>query len=85
MHIQTVGGRHSQIKSFLRRFCGLATKRPGRCPRQFHLVGLRDQPSPRACLVAAMNSPAGNLKIEPFEAIGGAMPFSVRPASHRPG
>ncbi len=45
LHIQTVNSRHSQIKAFLRRFRGIATKCLDSCPRWFHLVALRDRPS----------------------------------------
>ena len=51
VHIQTVNSRHSQIKGFLRGFRGI-TKYLDR--RWFHLIELGDQPSPRACLEAAM-------------------------------
>ena len=56
LHIQTGQPRHSQIKGFLR---------SGRHRHQdldsylrwFHLIELGDQPSPRACLEAAMAKP----------------------------
>ena len=54
LHIQTVNSRHSQIKGFLRGFRGIATKDLDSYPRWFHLIELGDQPSPRACLDAAM-------------------------------
>ena len=54
LHIQTVNSRHSQIKGFLRGFRGIATKYFDSYPRWFHLIELGDQPSPRACLDAAM-------------------------------
>ena len=50
-------GRHSQIKGFLRSFRGIATKYLDSYLRWFHLVELGDQPSPRACLEAAMAKP----------------------------
>ncbi len=53
VHIQTATSRHSQIKGFLRRFRGIATKCLDSCPRWFHLVVLGRHPSPRACLAAA--------------------------------
>ena len=56
LHIQTVNSRHSQIKGFLRGFRGIATKYLSYL-RWFHLIELGDQPSPRACLEAAMARP----------------------------
>ncbi len=53
VHIQTVNSRHSQIKGFLRRFRGIATKYLDSYLRWFHLVVLGRHPSPRACLAAA--------------------------------
>ena len=53
VHIQTVNSRHSQIKDFLRRFRGIATKCLDSYLRWFHLVVLGRHPSPRACLAAA--------------------------------
>ncbi len=52
-HIQTVNSRHGQIKGFLRRFRGIATKCLDNYLRWFHLVVLGRHPSPRACLAAA--------------------------------
>ena len=57
VHIQTVNSRHSQIKGFLRRRRGIATKYLDSYLRWFHLIALGDQPSPRACLEAAMAKP----------------------------
>ena len=57
LHIQTVNSRHSQIKGFLRGFRGIATKYLDSYLRWFHLIELGDQPSPRACLKAAMARP----------------------------
>ena len=57
LHIQTVNSRHSEIKGFLRGFRGIATKYLDSYLRWFHLIELGDQPSPRACLEAAMAWP----------------------------
>ena len=57
LHIQTVNSRHSQIKSFLRCFRGIATKYLDSYLRWFHLVVLGKHPSPRACLAAASVKP----------------------------
>ena len=57
LHIHTVNGRCSQIKGFLRAFRGIATKYLDSYLRWFHLIELGDQPSPRACLEAAMARP----------------------------
>ena len=57
LHIQTVNSRHSQIKGFLRGFRGIATKYLDSYLRWFHLIELGDQPSPTACLEAAMARP----------------------------
>ena len=57
VHIQTVNSRHSQIKGFQRRRRGIATKYLDSYLRWFHLIALGDQPSPRACLEAAMTKP----------------------------
>ena len=57
VHIQTVNSRHSQIKGFLRRRRGIATKYLDSYLRWFHLIELGDQPSPRTCLEAAMDRP----------------------------
>ena len=54
LHIQTVNSRHSQIKGFLRARRGIATKYLDSYLRSFHLIELGNQPSPRACLEAAM-------------------------------
>ncbi len=53
VHIQTATSRHSQIKGFLRRSRGIATKCLDSYLRWFHLVVLGRHPSPRACLAAA--------------------------------
>ena len=66
LHIQTVNTRHSQIKGFLRGFRGIATKYLDSYLRWFHLIELGDQPSPRACLEAAMARPCIRCLIEPF-------------------
>ena len=57
LHIQTVNSRHTQIKGFLRGFRGIATKYRDSYLRWFHLIELGHQPSPRACLEAAMTKP----------------------------
>ena len=57
MHIQTVNSRHSRIRDFLRARRGIATKHLDSYLRWFHLIALGDQPSPRACLEAAMAKP----------------------------
>ena len=54
LHIQTVNSRHSEIKGFLRRFRGGATKYLDSYLRWFHLTELAGRPPPRACLAAAM-------------------------------
>lgn len=54
LHIQTVNSRHQRLKTFLRRYRGLATKYLGSDLKWFHLAGLRRDPSPRTCLNAAM-------------------------------
>ena len=58
LHIQTAISHHSQIKGFLRRFRGIATKHLYSCPWWFHLVALGRHPSPRACLASASAKPA---------------------------
>ncbi len=55
LHIQTVNSRYGQLKEFLRRYRGIATKYLDSALRWFHLIGLVSQSSPRACLAAAMN------------------------------
>ena len=57
VHIQTVNSRHSQIKGFLRGFRGIATKYLDSYLRWFPLIEPGDQPSPGACLKAAMARP----------------------------
>ncbi len=57
LHIRTVNSRHSQIKDFLRRRRGIATKCLDSYLRWFHLIELGDRPSPRACLEAAVARP----------------------------
>ena len=57
VHIQTVNSRHRQIKSFVRGRRGIATKYLDSYLRWFHLIELGNQPSPRACLEAAMARP----------------------------
>ncbi len=57
LHIQTVNSRQSQIKGFLRRRRSIATKYLDSYLMWFHLIELGDQPSPRACLEAAIARP----------------------------
>ena len=57
LHIQAVNSRHSQIKGFLRARRGIATKDLDSYLRWFHLIELGHQPSPRACLEAAIAKP----------------------------
>lgn len=54
MHIQTVNSRHKQIKTFLRRHRGVATKYLDHYLRWFHLAVRPGRPTPRTCLNAAM-------------------------------
>lgn len=54
LHIQTVNSRHERLKSFLRRHRGIATKYLDSYLKWFHLAGIRLDPSPRACLNAAL-------------------------------
>lgn len=54
LHIQTVNNRHSRLKDFLRQHRGVATKYLDSYLRWFHLIRLQQQPTPRACLAAAM-------------------------------
>jgi len=56
LHIQTVNSRHERLKTFLRRYRGIATKYLDSYLKWFHLAGLRLDPSPRACLNAAIGS-----------------------------
>jgi transposase-like protein len=56
LHIQTVNSRHEQIKTFLRRHRGVATKYLDNYLRWFHLAVLPARSSPRACLSAAMGN-----------------------------
>ena len=65
VHIQTVNSRHSQIKGFLRRFRGIATKHLDSYLRWFYLVVLGRHPSPRACLAAASARTCLRFAIEP--------------------
>ena len=53
-HIQTVNSRHSQLKDFLRRYRGIATKYLENYLQWFHLIKLAPQSSSRACLAAAI-------------------------------
>jgi len=54
LHIQTVNSRHERLKTFLRRYRGIATKYLDSYLKWFHLVGIQLNPSPRACLNAAL-------------------------------
>jgi len=54
LHIQTVNSRHERLKTFLRRYRGIATKYLESYLKWFHLAGIRLNPSPRACLNAAI-------------------------------
>ena len=56
-HIQTVNSRHSQLKDFLRGYRGIATKYLDRYLNWFHLIGMAEKASPRACLAAAISGP----------------------------
>ena len=55
LHIQTVNSRHGQLKDFLRRHRGVATKYLGSYLRWFHMIVLDRQPNQRKCLAAAMS------------------------------
>ncbi len=54
-HIQTVNSRHSQLKDFLRGYRGIATKYLDSYLNWFHLIGMAEKASPRACLATAIN------------------------------
>lgn len=54
LHIQTVNSRHERLKTFLRRHRGIATKYLDNYLKWFHLSGLHNHPTSRACLNAAM-------------------------------
>ena len=54
LHIQTVNSRHERFKDLLRRHRGIATKHLGSHLKWFHLAGIQADPSPRACLDAAL-------------------------------
>ena len=53
-HIQTVNSRHGQMKGFLGRYRGVATKYLDNCLRWFQQVEL-DNASPRTCLANAID------------------------------
>ena len=55
-HIQTVNSRHSQLKDFLRRYRGIATKYLDNYLRWFHRVDL-EKASSRSCLASAIDRP----------------------------
>ncbi len=52
-HIQTVNSRHSQLKDFLRRYRGVATKYLDNYLRWFQRIELENA-SPRTCLATAI-------------------------------
>jgi transposase-like protein len=54
LHIQTVNSRHERLKTFLRRYRGIATKYLDSYLKWFHLAGIQLNPSPRACLNATL-------------------------------
>ena len=54
LHIQTVNSRHERLKTFLRRYRGIATRYLDSYLKWFHLVGIQLNPSPRACFNAAL-------------------------------
>jgi len=54
LHIQTVNSVHSRLKDFLGRRRGVATKYLDNYLRWFHLAGIGNGPTPRACLDAAI-------------------------------
>ena len=54
LHIQTVNSRHERFKDLLRRHRGIASKYLGSHLKWFHLAGIHPDPSPRACLDAAL-------------------------------
>jgi transposase-like protein len=56
LHIQTVNSRHERLKTFLRPHRGIATKYLESYLKWFHLAGIRLDPSPRACINAAMGT-----------------------------
>ncbi len=55
-HIQTVNNRHSQLKDFLRRYRGVATRYLDNYLRWFQRLKLENA-SPRACLATAIADP----------------------------
>ena len=59
-HIQTVNSRHSQLKEFLRRYRGIATKYLDNYLRWFQRIELNNA-SPRTCLATAIRHHAYNL------------------------
>jgi transposase-like protein len=54
LHIQTVNSRHKRFKDLLRRHRGIASKYLDSYLKWFHLAGSHADPSPRACLDAAL-------------------------------
>jgi len=57
LHIQTVNSRHERFKSMLRHHRGVATKYLASYLKWFHLAGIRLNPTARACLNAAIDTP----------------------------
>ena len=48
LHIQTVNSRHGQLKAFLHRYRGIATKYLDSYLRWFHLIGLSRPALPKS-------------------------------------
>lgn len=63
--IQTVNSRHERFKGLLRRHRGIASKCLDSSLKWFHLAGIHADPSPRACLDAALGCHAKGLRTEP--------------------
>ena len=56
LHIQTVNSRHERLKDMLRRHRGVASKYLDSYLKWFHLATIRLNPTPRACLNAAIQT-----------------------------
>ena len=56
LHIQTVNSRHERLKDLLRRHRGVASKYLDSYLKWFHLATIRLNPTPRACLNAAIQT-----------------------------
>ena len=54
LHIQTVNSRHERFKDLLRRHRGIASKYLDSHLKGFHFAAIHVDPSPRACLNAAL-------------------------------